>query len=390
MRGGMYSLRVCSHDRGDFASIRGENVLIYWPHGLGDFVGLGYVLPFLHASNRYWITRFGDHSTSLMEGNPLVTPVYAGQPPAPKPPGHGASGDWHFGLRYSQADGTVRDVWLPPAILDVCRRERIGVLLWTAYPEVHGREPFPYHTKARHLIRHLAPVAPRDQPKLNRALRNSISFNVCPWAMRWVESRLRNDTDFGRRKLCIVSRTGYTSHGKNWGHKYRDDSGAAIEGQECRDFMRLMLRKSPRWMFLSMEDKLHFGDDTVRSKELNCFSFAEVFGSLQEATMPFAVVMKALLNLASLSVGVPTGPYHLSMAKPGLPTIGIWIEHMPSWYDEPKSASIHVIGKSIYNRMASLPGSFVSRGGLYYRTIASEFRTVSGELALMAVEQLVD
>jgi hypothetical protein len=105
--------------------------------------------------------------------------------------------------------------------------------------------------------------------------------------------------------------------------------------------------------------------------------------------MPFAVVMKSLLNLASLSIGVPTGPFHLSMAKPGLPTVGIWIEHLPAWYDEPKSDSIHVIGRSVYDRMAALPGCFISRAGLYYRTIASDTPTISGELAMAAVEQIL-
>ena len=382
-------MRVCSHDCGNFAAIRDQNVLIYWPHGFGDFVGLGYVLPFLHPSNRYWITRFVDHSTALMEGIPKVTPVYAGWPPPAEISGY--SGEWHFGLKYSQVDGAIHEVWLPPTLLAVCRRERISVLLWSSYPEVHGREPFPYHSKARNLIRHLAGIEPHANQSLNEALKNSIAFDVCPWAMRWVESRLRNHTDFGRRQLCIVSRTGYSSHGKNWGHRYRDASDSSVyrEGEECREFMRLMLRKNSRWMFLAMEDRLFANDDTVRSRQLNCFSYAEVFGLASEVGMPFAVVMKALLNLASLSIGVPTGPFHLSMAKPGLPTVGIWIEHLPAWYDEPKSTSIHVIGRSVYDRMAGLPGCFVSRAGLYYRTIASETPTISGELALAAVEQIM-
>ena len=76
------SMRLCTHDRGDFASIRKENVLIYWPHGFGDLVGLGYVLPLLEPSNRYWITRFGDDYLSVMDGSEYVTPVFVGGPPA--------------------------------------------------------------------------------------------------------------------------------------------------------------------------------------------------------------------------------------------------------------------------------------------------------------------
>ena len=32
-----------------FARVHGERVLIYWPHGFGDFVHFGYVLPLLEA-----------------------------------------------------------------------------------------------------------------------------------------------------------------------------------------------------------------------------------------------------------------------------------------------------------------------------------------------------
>jgi hypothetical protein len=37
--------------------------------------------------------------------------------------------------------------------------------------------------------------------------------------------------------------------------------------------------------------------------------------------------MKVLANLADLCVGVPAGPYHLAMAKPSLPTVGICKEY---------------------------------------------------------------
>ena len=67
-------------------------------------------------------------------------------------------------------------------------------------------------------------------------------------------------------------------------------------------------------MFLVMEDTMFHGADTVRSEELHAYSFAELFGAAGQACFPFGIVMKALVNLADLSIGVPTGPYHLSMA----------------------------------------------------------------------------
>jgi len=385
------TLRVYSHDRGGFSDLRGARVLIYWPHGFGDLVGLGYVLPLLDRSNRYWITRFGDHYTALMENNPFVTPVYVGRVSAPEAPYNGAfDQNGHFGLEYSQLDGSPRCLCLPPSISAICCREKIEVVLWTSYPEVFGREPFPYHSKPRNLIRHLAPAETVCQ--LNgQPLKNSISFRVCRWVMRWVESRLQNYTGYGRRKLCIISRNGFTSVNKNWGHQWREEfpEATAREGEECREFMRLMIHKDPRWMFLSMEDRLFSGDHTLHAPELNAFSFAEIFGPSGTHELPFAIILKALVNLASLAIGVPTGPYHLCAANSNLPTVGVWIEHLPSWYDEPKSASIHLLGRTVIERLASGPGNFISRAGLYYRTIAAPTRAIPGMLAFAAVEQLL-
>ena len=73
-----YPLRAFSQDRSDFTSVRDSNVLIYFRHGFGDWVTLSYILPLLNQSNRYWITRFGDDYTSVMEGSNFVTPLYLG------------------------------------------------------------------------------------------------------------------------------------------------------------------------------------------------------------------------------------------------------------------------------------------------------------------------
>ena len=55
-------------DRGRFAALRDKRVLIYWPHGLGDWVHFGAVAPLLEPSNVYAITRFGDDYVALFEG----------------------------------------------------------------------------------------------------------------------------------------------------------------------------------------------------------------------------------------------------------------------------------------------------------------------------------
>jgi hypothetical protein len=384
-------MRLCTHERGAFSSIRGENVLIYWPHGFGDLVGLGYVLPLLEPTNKYWITRFGDDYLSLMDGSEYITPIFVGGPRAV----HAADGDSlgarHFGLLYDQINGQRQSVNLPLSIYEVCRQHKITTLLWTSYPETFGNKPYPYHSKARNLARHVAPSSSYPVLESGIPLINCINFDVASWIVRWVEARLRNCGGFGKRKLCLISRNGYTSIGKNWGHRWREDlpQGQRREAEECREFMRLLLKKDSQWLFLSMEDRLFDGDDTIRSERTHCLSYAELFGTGSGGGIPFGVIMKVLVKLASLSIGVPTGPFHLSMARNDLPTVGIWLQHAPTWYDEPKSCSIHLLGSEIGNspnfRRQCLTGS----NGLSHRTVLEDTRIITGEQALHAVETLL-
>lgn len=386
-----YPLRVLTHDRGNFKSLSGANVLIYWPHGFGDWVFLSYLLPLLSPKNRYWVTRFGDDSSSILEDSRWATPLYLGTNSPLCGDGDGF-GCRHFGLSYDSIDGDRRLLSLPLALAAQCERLGIDTLLWSCHPEAHGQVAFPYHTKARYLLPYLADEALLAQADLGRALPSAINFEVTPWLRQWVEARLRSRAGFGRRKLCLISRNGYTAVGKNWGHKWREEmpEGKRREGEECRDFMRLLLKKDPQWMFLVTEDVLFGGDGTVISEDLHAYSYAQLFGSIGAAAPPFGLVLKALLGLADLVIGVPTGPYHLAMAKPGLPTVGLWTEHLPSWYDEPKVASRHLVGKDVAERrFLERPGSFDSMKGLHFETRWLDTHIIPAEPVLEAVEELL-
>ena len=154
--------------------------------------------------------------------------------------------------------------------------------------------------------------------------------------------------------------------------------------------MRLLLRKDPRWMFLVMEDQFFEGDDTMRSPALQAYSYAEIFGTIGSDAPPFGLVMKALVNLADLAVGIPAGPFHLCMAKDGLPTVGLWIDQLPCWYDEPKPDSIHLISRNVRDiRGGQVPSSFVEKDGLRLRTRWLDTRRIPGEQVLSAVEALL-
>ncbi|MEX3815492.1 hypothetical protein AB3X96_35540 [Paraburkholderia sp. BR13439] len=380
-----------SHDGGNFRDVRNSNVLIYWPHGFGDWIHLAAVLPFLETSNRYWITRYGDDNVSIFDSHESVTPVYLGFNSTQCDDG----GDFlnkHFGIQYEHVNGGELELRLPIALHDCCKQNDIRTVLWSSYPEVWGDAPYPFHTKARNLLRLLAPESRLRDSSLDQRLPSSINFRASPWLVQWVESRLQNAFGNTGGRLCIVGRNGYTAVGKNWGHMWREDlpRECAREGEECRDFMRLMLRNDPRWNFLVIEDRLFTGDDTVRSRELHAVSYAEVFGISGASSIPFGLILKVVLSFAELFIGVPAGPYHLAMVTPDLPVVGLWIEHLPSWYDEPKDISIHVISRNIQDKqLDKRPGSFASRDRLSYRTMAVGSRIISGECAFEAAQALL-
>jgi hypothetical protein len=78
------------------------------------------------------------------------------------------------------------------------------------------------------------------------------------------------------------------------------------------------------------------------------------------------------------------------MVKPELPCVGIWLEHFPSWYDEPKDSSIHIISRNVSDLgLDKRVGSFTSLGNLHYRTMPVDTRRVYGEQVLAAVEQVL-
>ncbi len=109
---------------------------------------------------------------------------------------------------------------------------------------------------------------------VNHPLKSTINFSVAPCLQSLIEARLKAYGALGRRKLCLSGRTGYSSTGKNWGYLWREEmpEGKRREREECTDFMRLMLKKDPDFLFLIIEDRLYGGDDTVKCAELNAFS----------------------------------------------------------------------------------------------------------------------
>jgi hypothetical protein len=309
-------------DRGRFASVRDARVLIYWPHGLGDWVHFGYVAPLLESSNTYAITRFGDDYVSVMENNPIVLPLYSG---VALPEDGSERGAAHLGLALRQCNGKPVALKLPPPLAGAVEAFGPQRLLWTDYPETEGRTAFPFHTKARNLARLLVPPERLASFDLSQPLPSTIEFTVSPETQRRVDERLARFLP-GRR-LCVISRSGVTATRKNWG-----------DGSEARAFVAALERQSPAWRFISMENE-DLGEAVT--------GFRSLFGDLGE---PFARVFKALANRIGLFVGIPAGPLHLMMARGGIPVVGLWAAHHPDWYDEPNPEAIHLVGRFVRDR----------------------------------------
>ena len=316
------ALPAMREDRGRFAAVRNARVLVYWPHGLGDWVHFGAVAPLLEPSNTYAITRFGDDYVSVMEGHAPVLPLFSGV----MAPSTGApNAPQHFGLDLRQCDGRRATLEVVPPLRDEIARFAPDVLLWTDYPETEGRTAYPFHTKARNLAQLLVSRERLAALDLSAPLPNAVDFTVTQATQRRFDEALASFAPPGV-PLAAISRAGVTAARKNW-----DESNA-------RAFIAAMRRDDPRRRFISMDDEA-LGEGVA--------GFRALFGGLGE---PFARLFKALANRLDLFAGIPAGPLHLTMARGGIPTVGLWVAHHPDWYDEPNAAAIHLIGRHVRDR----------------------------------------
>jgi hypothetical protein len=308
-------------DRGRFAVLRDSRVLVYWPHGLGDFATLGAIAPLLEPSNAYAIARFGDDYTSLMEGGRILTPLCSG---VAAPTDGSFLGARNLGVEIKRCDGRELELNLPPTLEAEVRAFAPDTLLWTDYPETEGRTAFPFHTKARNLASLLVQPERLSGFDLSQPLRGSLDFNAPADAQSKLDAKLAAFAPPGT-KLAILSRTGFTAARKNWG----DES-------EARAFVDAMRKEG--WRFVSMDDE---------SLGENVAGFRALFADLDE---PFARLYKALAARAALFVGVPAGPLHVTMARLGVPIVGLWLAHHPDWYDEPNPDAIHLVGRHVRDK----------------------------------------
>ncbi len=357
-----YAMAAFREDRGRFAALHDRRVLIYWPHGLGDWVHFGALLPMLEPSNAYAITRFGDDYVSVAEGCTGVEPLFSGV----RAPSDGAPfGAPHFGLQLAQCNGRSVELNIPSPLDDAVHRFAPDVLLWTDYPETEGRTAYPFHTKARNAARLLVRKERLAGLDLANPLPNAIDFAAPPAAQRALDERLARFVESTAR-LGVISRRGVTAARKNWGDE-----------TQARAFVDAMRRHSQAWRFISMDDE-DLGDGVA--------GFRALFGDVDE---PFARLYKALANRADLFVGIPSGPLHLTIARGGVPAVGLWTTHHPDWYDEPNPDAIHIVGRYVRDRrFERRPASTTKPPALQHRLIYLDTLEIGAEAVVDAVRAL--
>jgi len=353
-------LGAMREDRGRFADLRGARVLVYWPHGLGDWVHLSAIAPLLEQSNVYAITRFGDDYVSVMEGNRFFTPLRSGV----RRPGDGSErAALHFGITLEHCNGRRVSLALPDPLDEEVLRFAPEALLWTDYPETEGRTAYPFHTKARNLARLLVRRERLQGFDLSQPLPSTIEFSVAEDVQRRVDERLARFAEPGSR-IALVSRAGVTAARKNWG-----------DGSEFARVAATLAQRDTRRRFVSMDDEI---------PHPAVAGFRALFGDLDE---PFARVMKALLARIDLAIAVPAGPLHLAMARGGIPIVGLWLAHHPDWYDEPNAAALHLIGRYVRDRgFDRRPATTTKPPSLAHRVEYVDTPSVCADAVLAAVE----
>jgi hypothetical protein len=318
---------VLGEKNGAFAAVRNSRVLIYWPHGFGDFVHLSYVLRLLDPSNEYFITRFGDDFVHLYDEGERVTPMYSGQSSIGNGSAFGVPP--HFGLDMDEIENKVERIEVPEPLRSRMRDAKIDVMLFSRYPEMTGRTPYPYHTKARFLASNLVDPARLSQFDLSKPLQSSLAFRAPTPSVHRIEERLRDAVAPGEH-LYMISPGGHTQPRKIFAE------------EEVIAFAREIRRRDPRARVITVDERT--SPEIGRERGL-APTTTDLFADLG---VPFAHVLVTLVRASHAYVGVASGPLHTALSIGERPIVGIWLGHWPEYYDEPSPAAVHLVGPLVY------------------------------------------
>ena len=369
-----YRARVYRDEGGIFAQLRHRRILIYWPHGLGDAVHLGYILPTLDPSNRYYISRYGDDYVALFAGDTIAQPLYTGIRSTHNDFGASAR-DLHLGIPYKSVHGQLATLMLTPTLAKQLKELEIEDILWTDYPDPAGRRAYPYHTKARSLIAALAPETCRTHLATTLRLPTSLSFEPDPEIAAAIDMELQ-DAGLADHSICAIQSGGHTNPAKGWPEL------------ECRAWAEEFCRLYPNWHAVFLD--LSKGEPAPTDLTGRMHGMSDLFHVVLQH-YPYAAVLKAFLSRVQLMVGIPAGPFHLAMAFGHIPCVGLWYAHHPLWYDEWHPRARHCVSRRVANlgyesarATQSVPSQYHER--LWrYETLA-----LSSEAIFAAVEEVLE
>lgn len=363
-------LPVYSDDGRAFGSVTKRRVLIYWPHGFGDFVHLSFVVPLLEPSNAYFVTRFGDDFVHLYDEGERVRPLYSGT--RVRGDGSALGSRPHFGLDLDHPPDGTTPLDVPEPLRSRILEHGIDALLVCRYPEMTGRTPYPFHTKARYLASRI--VAPQRLAAIDLAqpLRSSLAFRAPAQSAALLEARLREVVEPGAH-LYVLSAGGHTQVDKVWSE------------QEVVDFAREVRRRDARARVITVDERT---STTIGREHGLAPTTADLFANMD---LPFAHAMVTLIRAAHAYVGVAAGPLHCAIAMGGRPTVGIWLAHWPEFYDEPTADAIHLVGPAVYRKKLDQRVGARSKaraGVLPYRIEAFREQSPTSADALDALERV--
>jgi hypothetical protein len=366
----MLELPVYSDDGRRFGSVTNRRVLIYWPHGFGDFVHLSLVVPLLEPTNQYYLTRFGDDFVHLYDEGERVLPLFSGT----RAPGDGSGlgARPHFGLDLDHPPDGVTALDIPEPLHSRIVEHRIDAMLVCRYPEMTGRTPYPWHTKARYLASRIVAPERFAAVDLSQPLVSSLAFRAPADATARIEARLREWVEPGTHAY-ILSAGGHTQVDKIWFE------------HEIVAFAREVRRRDPRARVVTVDERT---SDAIGREHGLAPTTTDLFGDLD---LPFAHVLVTLVRAAHAYAGVASGPLHAAIAMGGRPTVGIWLAHWPEYYDEPSPDAIHLVGPMVYRKGLDrrLGARTKARAGvLPYRIEAFRTRAPSSADALDAIERV--
>jgi len=362
-------LPVYSDDGGAFGGVRNRRVLIYWPHGFGDFVHLSHVVPLLEPSNEYFLTRFGDDFVHLYDEGERVRPLFSGSRALGDGSTFGASP--HFGIDLDHPPDGAWRLDVPEPLKSRMLDRGIDAVLVCRYPEMTGRTPYPWQTKARYLASRIVSPQRLAATDFSLPLRSSLAFRAPAGVTERIEARLRDFVDAGAR-LYLVSSGGHTQVDKIWPER------------EVASFARELQRRDPLARIMTIDERTSAA--IGRERGLAPTS-TDLFADLD---LPFAHVLVTLIRAAHAYVGVASGPLHAAIAMGGRPTIGIWLAHWPEYYDEPSAETLHLVGPMVYRRKLDRRiGAFTkaNAGVLNYRIEAYRRHPPSSTDVLDALER---